>query len=185
MTAITRASGMWISLLAGFLLISGSFASAEALSKIRVGTYDSRFVALAYYRSDQGSAFMREFQGKMNADLDKAKKEKDEKHVKELEAMGPAMQNLMHQQVFGNLSIPNVLKTINDRLPELAKKADVSLIVSKWDIRCQSSDIECVDITGQIIELFHPSEEILKMIEGYSKQAKEPVPIERLLNPFE
>jgi hypothetical protein len=46
-----------------------------------------------------------------------------EKKIMELEARGPAFQNLMHQQVFGNLSIPNVMATIKDQLEKQKQKS--------------------------------------------------------------
>ncbi|MHB9028549.1 MAG: hypothetical protein ACYC9O_07265 [Candidatus Latescibacterota bacterium] len=183
MNAIPRTTRALIAFLAGILLFSGSVAAAEPPARIRIGTFDSRFVALAYYRSD-GMKTIREFRTKLEEELLKAREANDEKKVKALEAQGPALQNLLHQQVFGNLSIPNVMRTIADRLPEIAKKNGVTLIVSKWDIP-YSAGIEPVDLTIQMVGLFPIDDETKKMIENGLKDNRDPVPVEKLLNPYD
>jgi hypothetical protein len=155
-------------------------ATANAQSKIRIGTYDSRSVALAFYRADNMKT-MQDFIRNLNAELNKAREAKDEKKVKELEAKGPAFQNLMHQQVFGNLSIPNVMTTIKDQLPTIAQKVGVTLIISKWEIQGFESGIELIDLTQQLVELFHVDDTTRKMTQEIRSQ--EPVPIDQLLNP--
>jgi Skp family chaperone for outer membrane proteins len=166
-----------------------SFASvplnaADAQSKIRIGVYDSRFVALAFYRAENMKK-VRDFMESLNLELQKAKEANDEKKVKELEAKGPAFQNLMHQQVFGNLSIPNVMGTIKDQLPAIAKKMGTSLIVSKWEISYSGPEIETVDLTLQLVGLFTVDDATRKMIEEGFKQNQEPVPVDQLLNPYD
>ena len=112
-----------------------------------------------------------------------AKEAKDKKRMKELDAKGPALQNLMRQQVFGNLSIPNVLRVVSDRLPTLAANAGVSLLVSKWEIQYSTSEIERVDLTPQLVELFDVDDATARIIDESLKRAVEPVPIEQLLDP--
>jgi len=179
----------WLSTMLVVCLMIASFAgvsakAADAQSKIRLGTYDSRFVALAFYRAENMKR-VRDFMGNLSLELQKAREAKDEKKVKELEAKGPAFQNLMHQQVFGNLSIPNVMETIKDRLPAIAKKAGVTLIVSKWEIQYSDPEIEPVDLTLQLVDLFTTDDATRKMIEEGLKQNQKPVPVEQLLNPYD
>ena len=175
---------MLIAFLMIAFLAAGATKAADSQSKIRIGTYDSRFVALAFYRAEKGK-MMREFLGNLNLELQKAREAKDEKKVKELEAKGPAFQNLMHQQVFGNLSIPNVMETIKDRLPAIAKKTGVTLLVSKWEIQYADPEIETVDLTLQLVEIFNLDDTTRKMIEEATKQNQKPVPVEQLLNPYD
>ncbi len=170
-------------------LMTASFAAvypkaADAQSKIRIGTYDSRFVALAFYRADNMKR-MRDFMGNLNLELQKAKQANDEKKLNELLAKGPAFQNLAHQQVFGNLSIPNAMETIKDRLPAIAKKMGVTLIASKWEIQYSSPEIETVDLTLQLVDLFNIDDATRKGIEEGLKQNQEPIPAEQLLNPYD
>ncbi len=128
--------------------------------KVSVGVFDSRAVAIAYYRS---SPFKDELKEKFSG-LDAAKAESDEKRIKELEAEGPALQELMHLQSFGTWPIDNVLKEIQEEIPGIAKQASVQLVVSKWDIVYQSSGVEFVDITKLMVEPFGPDPETLKII---------------------
>ncbi len=158
--------------------------AAEAQSKIRIGTYDSRFVALAYYRADNMKK-VRDFMGNLNLEQQKAREANDEKKLKALEAMGPAFQNLMHQQVFGNLSIPNVLEALKDKLSPVAQKAGVTLVVSKWEIQCAGAEIEPVDLTLQLVNFFNLDDATRKMIEEGMRQNQKPVSIEQLLNPYD
>ena len=111
-----------------------------------------------------------------------AKEAKDKKRMKELDAKGPALQNLMHQQVFGDLSIPNVLRIVSDRLPAVAVNAGVSLLVSKWEIQYSTSEIELVDLTPQLVELFDVDDATARIIDESMKKAVEPVPIEQLVD---
>jgi hypothetical protein len=91
----------------------------------------------------------------------------------------------MHQQVFGNLSIPNVMATIKDQIPAIAQKAGVTMIVSKWEIQYSEPGIEQVDLTMQIIGLFHIDDVTRKMIEEGFSANLEPAPVEQLLNPYD
>lgn len=170
-------------------IMFASFAAApvkaeDGRSKIRLGTYDSRFVALAFYRAENMKR-VRDSMGNLNLELQRAKEAKDEKKLKELEAKGPAIQNLMHQQVFGSLSIPNVMETIKDELPVIAKKAGVTLIVSKWEIQYSGPEIETIDLTLQLVDLFKIDDTTRKMIDEGLKQNQKPVPVEKLLNPYD
>lgn len=160
-----------------------SAVTANAQSKIRIGTYDSRYVALAFYRADNMKK-INDFMVNLNEGLNKARESGDKNKIMELEAKGPAFQNLMHQQVFGNLSIPNVMMTIKDQLPAVAQKAGVTMIVSKWEIQYSEPAIEQVDITMQIIDLFHIDDTTEKMIEEGFSANQEPAPVEQLLNPY-
>jgi hypothetical protein len=145
-------------------------------SKVIVGTFDSRVLALAYYRSE---ASIRQL-GEMKAEYEKAKAAGDEKRAKELEAEGPAQQELMHKQVFSTWPVDNILKMVEGNIPEIAKQANVDVIVSKWDIVFQQSGIEFIDLTDLMVQPFNPDEETLKIIEEAKKQ--DPVALEELEN---
>jgi cysteinyl-tRNA synthetase len=161
-----------------------SIIPANAQSKIRIGTYDSRYVALAFYRADNMKQ-INDFMVNLKEELNKARESGDKNKIKELEARGPAFQNLTHQQVFGNLSIPNVMATIKDQLPAIAQKAGVTMIVSKWEIQYSEPWIEQVDLTMQILDLFHIDDVMRKMIEESIRTNLQPVPVEQLLNPYD
>lgn len=154
--------------------LTGVTLSQVDLPSVRIGTFDSRAVALAYWRSEEGI--------KINHDIreeyEKAKLAKDEKRMKQLESEGSGLQVRMHQQVFSTGSVTDIIKKIKAALPSIAEETGISLIVSKWHIAYKDSSIEYVDVTTQLVKLFNPDAEALKMIEDLSKQ--EPVPIEML-----
>jgi hypothetical protein len=143
-------------------------------SKVRVGTFDSRAVAMAYYRSE---AFIRQMKD-LRADYEKAKAAEDEERIKELEVEGPAQQELMHKQGFGTWPVDNILEKIKGKIPEIARQADVDVIVSKWNIVYQGSGVELVDVTDLMVQPFDPDEETLKIVKDI--QTMDPVPLEEL-----
>ncbi len=145
-------------------------------SKVHVGIFDSRALAMAYYRSKPFNAQMSE----MHAKHEEAKAAGDEKRVKELEAEGPALQDLIHKQGFGTWPVDNILEKIKGRIPEIAAQADVQLIVCKWDIVYQQPDVKFVDVTELMVKPFDPDEATLKIIQDIQKQ--DPVPLEQLKN---
>jgi hypothetical protein len=145
-------------------------------AKICVGTFDSRAVAVAHTRTESfGQAVQ-----KLMDEYKKAEKAGDQQKMKELKAEGKAGQERVHQQGFGTASVANILAEIKDQLPEIAKKAGVDVIVSKWDITYQSPSAEFVDVTDEIIKPFKPNEKTLKIIEDLRKRP--PVSLEELKN---
>jgi hypothetical protein len=141
-------------------------SAAPAPAAVRVGTFDSRAVALAYYRSP---SVMKELTG-MRAELEKAKAAGDEKKVEDLQARGPAMQMLMHQQVFSNGSIGNITAAMASRLPDIAMAANVVAIVSCWEVPHTAANVELVDVTPQVVALFAPDAQTAKILESMKGQ---------------
>jgi hypothetical protein len=135
-------------------------AASAAPAAVRIGTFDSRAVALAYYRSP---SVVNELMG-MRAELEKAKAAGDEVQAKDLAERGPAMQMLMHQQVFSNGSIGNITAAMASRLPEVAKTAGVVAIVSSWELPFSAPNIEVVDVTPQVVALFAPDAQTTKIV---------------------
>jgi hypothetical protein len=152
-------------------------ASASAQSqtnKLRIGVYDSRAVAIAYANSD----LFKESMKPVEAEYEKAKKDKNVKRVKEIEARMKLQQRRLHEQGFSTGSVAYILAKVKDSLPELARQANVQIIVSKWELNHRSADVEAVDVTDELVGLFHPSEKVL----GWVKSCKEhaPMPIEQI-----
>lgn len=154
--------------------LTGVAISQPKPPPLRVGTFESRAIALAFWRSEEG---MKQING-IREKYEKAKAAKDEKRMKQLEIEGPGLQVRMHQQVFSTGSVTDIIEKMKTALPPIAKEAGVSLIVSKWQIAYKDPSVEYVDVTPQLAKLFNPSDEVMKMIEDLRK--KEPVPIEKL-----
>ncbi len=180
MTRFRMTCAVIIAVLAG--LAVHTTAGAQQLqertsgSKVRVGTFDSRALAMAHYRSE---AFIRQVND-LRAELEEAKAAGDEKRVKELEVEGPALQELAHKQGFSTWPVDNILERIKGQIPEIATQADVDVIVSKWDIVYQGSGVEFVDVTDLMVRPFDPDEATLTIVKDIQKQ--DPVPLEDLKN---
>jgi hypothetical protein len=137
----------------------GSDGAAEM--GVRVGTFDSRGVALAYGRSARPDCMLARV-AKLRRDHEQAKAEGDEKRVKQLELEGPALQERIHKQVFSGAPIDEILSLIEDDLPQIAEAANVELIVE--GVLYSESGIERVDVTLEMCAPFEPDAQTLDMI---------------------
>lgn len=152
---------------------NGAFAQ-KTKAIIKIGTYDSRIVTFAWSRSD----YFKQRLIKINQQSDSSTKAHDTARVKELSVGAMPYQHLLHLTVFSNGSIGFIMAIVKDKLPALAKTAGVIVILSKWELNFSDPSIEIVDLTSQITQLFHPKENIDKMVGEISQQP--PVPIDEL-----
>ena len=84
---------------------------------MRVGTFDSRAVALAYYRKFYRSPKFVAHLKKLREDRDQANAAGDHEKAKKLEAEGRAEQGHSHSQVFRSAPIDEIVAKIKDQLP--------------------------------------------------------------------
>jgi len=70
--------------------------------------------------------------------LKEAQDQGNESKIETLGEKGKAIQSKAHQQGFGNAPIDDIIEQMKDKLPKIAGKAGVDLIVSKWKIDYQS-----------------------------------------------
>jgi Skp family chaperone for outer membrane proteins len=156
-------------------VMAGAAAFAQSKENTpQIGVYDSRAVAVAYGNSPE----FRKSLDAARADYKKAKEAKDDKRVKEIGAQMKARQRRLHEQGFSTGSVADIMATINDSLPGVAKKAGVDVIVSKWEVNYQSPGIKVVDVTDDLVALFHPSAKGLEWAKDI--KAKPPIPIEQI-----
>jgi hypothetical protein len=159
--------------LIGFSVMRAEPAAGDAAPQpakpVQVGTFDSRAVALAYYRKFYKSPEFTAHLKKLKEEHDVAKAAGDEEKAKRLEAEGRGGQAHSHAQVFGSAPIDEILAKIKDQLPTVAKQAGVDVIVSKWSITYRSTDAQFVDVTEPMAKLFQPDEVTLKMIRELPK----------------
>ncbi len=141
---------------------------------MRIGVYDSRAIAIAYGNSAEFQQYVKS----VRADYDKAKAEKDDKKMKEIDARMKLRQRRMHEQGFSTGSVAGIMATIKDALPGVAKKAGVQAIMSKWELNYQNPGIEVVDVTDELTVLFHPSEKVQSILKDVKNHA--PVPMEEI-----
>ncbi len=143
-------------------------------AQARVGTFDSRAIAVVYARSDHFMQYIQE----LKLEHQKAKTEGNEERAKELESLGQALQDKAHKQGFSTWPIDDILEKIKDEIPGIAQKAGVDIIVSKWDIVYQRPGFEFVDVTDLLVAPFDPDENTRAII----KEMKEiePMSLEEL-----
>lgn len=159
--------------LVGVLFAANLYAAQTNAVPLRVGIYDSRAVADAWFTS---SAHMRE----LNKQIQEAKEAKasgDTKRFHKLRATLRQMQNQIMLEVFSTASPKEALAQINDRLPAIESAAGVTALVSKWDNAGLKKypGAEPVDVTDRLVREFDPTEKQLKMISSIEKN--KPVPL--------
>lgn len=126
---------------------------AVDFSDVRVGTYNTRAIAVAWVRSD-------EFDRKIRSVMDECQKARDTgdtKRMNELKATTRAGQDRVHQQTFGDAPIPDIMARLKDDLPKIARKNNVQVIVAQD--RYEGPPATFVDVTDQLVEQFHPTQE--------------------------
>jgi hypothetical protein len=152
---------------------AGNVVLAQKIkASIKIGTYDSRIVTFAWSRSD----YFKQRLIKINQQSDSATKAHDTARIKELSVEAMSYQHLLHLTVFSNGSIGFVMAIVKDKLPGLAKRTGVSVILSKWELNFSDPSIEIVDLTSQVAQLFQPKENIDQMSKDIS--AQQPIPID-------
>ena len=170
----TGVMALFAGLVAGRTAVAQESQAGTTGEGVRIGTFDSRALAMAYYRSEPFRRHMTD----LHRQLDEAKANGDDERVQELERHGPELQRLVHRQGFSTWPVDNILEKIEAEIPQIAAQAGVDVIVSKWDIVYQQSGLEFVDVTDLIVVPFEPSEETLQVIREIREQ--EPVPVEEL-----
>lgn len=156
-----------------FLLTDINY-SQQNKEKLRIGTFDSRCVAVAYGRSEE---FKKEIDS-IKIERKKAKEEGNVQLAEKLEQLGQTRQFIMHQQGFSNGSIINILAKLKDKFPSIAEENNLDMILSKWEIMFADESLELVDITDQLVDYFNPNEETKKVLEQV--RLIDPVPIEEI-----
>jgi Skp family chaperone for outer membrane proteins len=145
-------------------------------AKLRVGTFDSRAIVIAYAHSAEFNQSLK----KLMAEHDKAKADGDDKKAKELEEKGKSGQQMFHMQGFSIAPVNDILEHIKDKIPGIAKEAGVDVIVSKWEVVYQSPDAEFVDITDLMVKPFNPNEKTMSTLKELGKHP--PIPLQEAMD---
>ncbi len=146
---------------------------AQSTNKVlKIGTYDSRIITLAYSRSEAFNAHLSELQKQSEADF------QGNDSTKKVEAAYRMItfQYLLHQQVFCTGSASSVLHIVRDKLPQLVMEEGVEAIVSKWELTYSDPSIEIVDLTMALAKLYNPTGDFENMAAEVGKQ--DPIPLE-------
>lgn len=143
-----------------FLPVLGKGTNAQTIQ--RIGVFDSRAVAVAYYNS-KFSNNQQIFQS-LGSQMQLAKSKDDKEAISKLELEGTMRQAMMHEQGFGKGSINNITESVKDKMTQLAKNENLSAIVSKWEMIFSGKDVELIDITEKIVDFFEPNDQIKSMV---------------------
>ena len=142
----------------------------------RIGIYDSRAVAYAWFSSGKHQKQLRE----LIQDARAAKAGGDTNRFRELAAALSRQQDEIHREGFSTAPPNEALAELKNRLPEILKTAGVSALVSKWDDPTLKKypGAEQVDVTGTLVhEFITPTPQQQKIISGLEKSA--PLPLDQ------
>jgi hypothetical protein len=161
-------------LLTSALLSLGALATLRQATPptevLRVGTYDTRAIAIAHAASDHNPV------GEKMRELKAAQAAGDKRKVRELEAWGEKHQEHLHFLGFSRFPVDECLAPVQGEVANLALRLDLDLIAPFVDYRAQG--VEAIDITGELVGLFAPSERTLASIRDLGKHP--PLPPEEV-----
>jgi hypothetical protein len=133
--------------------------AAPAATALRIGTYDPRAIAVAYARSKAFETMVAE----RRAQHDAAEARGDKKTAQAIAAELQWKQKQMHRQAFAAGPVDDILAVVKDRLADVAATAQVAAIVRRVDYAVEG--VTLVDVTGELVKLFAPGAQTLKMIQ--------------------
>jgi len=142
---------------------------------LRIGIYDSRAVAFAWFWSAA-------HQNQLNEQMRAARAAKAAGDTNRFNELGTALreqQDRIHREGFSTAPPTEALAELKVRLPEIQRAAGVSVLVSKWDegsLR-QFKGAQQVDVTDQLVREFNPTEKSLKTISELEKS--KPLPLDQ------
>jgi hypothetical protein len=140
--------------------------------KVRIGTYSSRAVALAYLRSER-------FEARLEAwrrGIEDAKRKDDAAAVASIEKKMRGQQRRAHLQGFGDAPIPDIIADLGEAVAETARKEGLAAVVRSADIAFRDPSVEVVDITVALVDACKPTETTRKMASEIDRHP--PVPLE-------
>ncbi len=149
-----------------FFIITVISSESAAQSKLRVGVYDSRAIAIACFNSNTYKDPMVELRNKMK----NARDANDAKAIADIEREAVLRQGMGHEKGFGTGSVMTEIEIIKKELNELAKKEKLDLVLSKWELAFTGDNVLIIDITDKIARLFKPNEKVLGWLEELKKQ---------------
>lgn len=135
-----------------------SAQAQETAKKIRVGVYDNRAIALAYFGSDYNEFI------KKRSEFQEVQKSGDSARIEELNEWVGKFQRQIHFQGFCRAPVDDLLLLVKDKMAGLASRTGVDII--GWYPDYTGAEVEIVDITDELVALFNPSESKLKEIKG-------------------
>ena len=162
-----RTHVLWTALLVSALFFTGQLAGSETVVRtnaapVRIGVYDSRALAYAWFWSKEHQA---DLDLQRQAD-DAAHKSKDLPLVNKLDKAFAEQQESIHRQVFAGATPTEALAVIQKRLPELQRQTGASGFVSRWDAAALKANksAEQVDVTDALVREFNLDAKQLEVV---------------------
>jgi len=149
-------------------------------ASVRIGTYDSRAIAIVFVNSAEHMKFLAGLQ----AEITEAKAAKNDTLTRQKAKTMEAYQVLMHLRGFSVGSVSDILEKRKAEVDSVAREAGVWTIVSKFELIQSGTGEDVVDVTLPLARIFKPSEQQLKLISQL--QGQQPLPmLDALLIPAE
>ena len=141
----------------------------------RIGIYDSRAIAYAYFWSE---SHQRKLSDTVRAAKD-AKAAGDTNRFTELNARSKAEQERNHLQVFSTASVEDLLMEMPEQVTAAQKGANITTLVSKWDEQTlkEHPGAKKIDVTDLLLRDFKLTDKQRKVIADIRK--KRPLPIDQ------
>ena len=154
-------------------LVCGTAAAVRPLTAakdVRVGTYNSRAIAVAFTASRFNPVIEKK------KELDAANKAGDKAKVAELMAWGEDYQRRLHFKGFARVPVDDLLEPVKAGMTEVARAQRLDLIAESCDH--VGDRVETVDVTDALVALFDPDEKTLATVAQVKKVA--PVNLDEL-----
>ena len=140
-------------------------------ANMRIGTYDSRAVAIAFGNSSEGMQFV----SNLRAEMMKAREAGNDSLVRHIENKAGVYQKLNHLRAFSIGSVSEILQNHEAEVAAVAEEAGVQALVSKFELIYTGMGVDTVDVTLALTRIFKPSEQVQKWISGVPNQ--KPLPM--------
>lgn len=161
------------------LALSGTLAHGEIstnVPSVRVGIYDSRAVAYAFF----SSASQQQELSTWVSEAKLAKNSGDAEKFNRLSAKLRDHQADMHRQVFSVAPATESMAAIEAKFPAVKVELGVTALVSKWDEKSlkRYQDAEQIDVTDQLVQkLIQPDAKQTKVLESF--KTTKPISLEQ------
>jgi hypothetical protein len=138
----------------------------------RIGIYDSRAVAAAYCGTPRHEAEIRRLDDALKAAQDSG----DTARIKAADKAVWDARKRLHRQGFGTHPVDDILETIPEETARIKDELRLTALISRWDKQAlaRHKDAQQVDVTGKLIDAFHPNERQRRY--AIEIQEKKPIP---------
>jgi len=134
-----------------------------------VGTCHEPSIVVGFYRSQLWADSVKQ----KHAEMEAAKKANDTQKAQELNSWGEARQDLAHQQLKGDAPITNILAALTPAFPEVARQAQVAIIVA--ELLYAGPMVQTVDVTDLLLDWLRADETTRRIIRDLQNR-KGPLP---------